>query len=156
MTDAAVIDASAPSAPRRKKGRGFGVASFVLAVLVLISYEAFIATVAVLIVVVPGWLFLMVELTQTTGLPFVILTGGPRLVMFGVMGLAGLLFSVGVFTYFAATVTSVLSIAFAIVALVRRARPVFAVTGIVMSILMLAVNLTLFLLSTPWWGPSAG
>lgn len=127
------------------------MASFVLPVLAVVSYDVTVAFIDFLVLAIPGSFLALVELTKSTGVPFVMLTGGPHLMMFGVFGLAGVVFLIAAGVYVVATILSVLSIVFGIVALVRRRPRVLPVTGIVMSALILSANLAIFLLfSTPW------
>jgi hypothetical protein len=151
MTD--VLEAPPTTAavhPRRR--HAFGLASLVLGAVVWLSYGAMIVTVAVLVLAVPSWLVLLVEFTQATGVPFVILTGGPWGFMFGVMGLAGVVGLIAFVVYVCATALCALAVVYGTAALVQREKRAFAVTGILLSVLVLALNVALFVLASTSMG----
>lgn len=139
--------APATSAPaRRKQPYAFGLASLVLGSVVWLAYGAMVATVALLVLAVPGWLALLIELTQATGVPFVVLTGGPWAYMFAVMGVAGIVGMIAFVVYVCATALGVVAVVYGVVALVQREKRAFAISGILLSAAVLVVNVVVPLL----------
>lgn len=151
MSDAQVLTAPDPIAPRVQKRRGLGIAAFVLPTVALLSYEIVVVVLGVLVLAVPGTLFALIALTEATGVPFILpfavfgLHGG----VVGMALVALAVFLVLVVTYSLATILCVLSGVFGVVALVKRRPRVFPVTGLVMSAVILILNLVIFVAVSP-------
>lgn len=143
MSGVLAVSPTTSATARPKQPHAFGLASLVLGSVFWLAYGAMILTLAVLVLAVPGWLVLLVELTQATGVPFVVLTGGPWVFLFAMMGVAGVLGTIAFVVYVCATALCVVGIVYGIVALVQREKRAFAVTGILLAVGVLVVNLVL-------------
>lgn len=146
MSDLLEAAPTTPAALRRKTPYAYGAASLALGSVVWLSYGALIVTIALLVAFVPGWLVLLIQLTDATGLPFVILTGGPWGFVFGVMALFGVVGSVAFVVFICASALSLLGVVYGVVGLVHRERRPFAVAGILLSAIIVIVNVVLVIL----------
>lgn len=127
---------------RRRKRSGFGIASFALSVLALLFVQAWIGILAFYITLFLG------GIVTIDGVDDVAEVGAQYLVFpwfVGVMGTAVILWWSGVAVYVAAYVVGGLSVVFAVVALIRRSERVFPVTGLVISGIILAINLLVYI-----------
>jgi hypothetical protein len=115
------------AAPRTKKRRGFGIASFVLALLTVLSYVA----VVLIMLGIPGGF----------GVLGAIGLGGWGLTF----AMMGFVFVVCAIAYFGAFVTSALSLLFGIIGFVYRSGRVLSVIGVLLSVVILVFNVWLFL-----------
>ena len=159
MSDAlatAAASSTTSTTVRRKPRHAFGVASLALGSVTWLAYGSLIVTVALIVAFVPGWLVLLLQLTQATGLPFIILTGGPWGFMFGVMALFGVVGMVAFVVYLCASALSVLGVIYGVIGLVQREKRPYAVTGLLLSTIIVVVSVILLLLVNNLFGVSAG
>lgn len=158
MSDAQVLIASTPFTPRARQRRGLGIAAFVLPVIALLVYESVVVVLDLVVLTLPGTLLVLIELTEATGVPFIL----PFAVFGlhgGVVGLALVALTVSVVvlvTYAVATILCVLSVVFGVVALVKRRPRVFPIAGLVISAVILVLNILMFLAVYPAFVTPAG
>lgn len=142
MPDAAEL--AIPSATRLTQRHAYGVASLALGSAVWLSYTALIVSVALIVFAVPSSLIILAQFADNGWIGFVLLLSRWGL-GFALFGVGAVVVMIAFVLFVCASALSVLGLVYGAVSLRQRERRAFAVTGILLSAVVLAFNLALCL-----------